>query len=358
VSTSHVDDGTLQAYLDGELSPADAQGVDAHLAQCPLCRGRLAEERALIARAAELLALAAPPDRELPPFRAGDLKSPTRLWWQVRRPLAWAATVVLALGIGTYLGSGVEQLPKSKTSADAETGAARALLVPVTPEVARREVPTKARRATAAQAAARPAAPAPGVLNEADRVARQRDEQVGVRPEAPRFTALARDAAPTAAAEKKAAAKLAASPAAAMVGRDNGRYVRKGSPISVDSARVLLGADPLVVPGLPIRAIYGAREIGSSAIVIVEQTVDSGTVIEVINGRLAAVALDQVVVTGAGAAAARPDSSSLAGRTQLGPTAAPAERRRAPSDLFSDVRGPLPPDSLQALRRRLQPLRP
>ena len=106
---SHVDDGTLHAYLDGELSPAEVQGVEAHLAQCPACRGRLDEERALITRAGELLALAAPPDRELPPFRAGDLKPPTRLWWKVRLPLAWAATLVLALGIGTYLGSGVEQ---------------------------------------------------------------------------------------------------------------------------------------------------------------------------------------------------------------------------------------------------------
>src|SRR5216117_2070663 len=72
VSMSHVDDGTLHAYLDGELSPAEAQGIDAHLAQCPACRGRLEEERALITRAGELLALAAPPDRELPPFRAAE----------------------------------------------------------------------------------------------------------------------------------------------------------------------------------------------------------------------------------------------------------------------------------------------
>src|SRR5947207_1469653 len=69
VSMSHVDDGTLHAYLDGELSAAEAQRVDAHLAQCPACRERLDVERALITRAGELLALAAPPDRELPPFR-------------------------------------------------------------------------------------------------------------------------------------------------------------------------------------------------------------------------------------------------------------------------------------------------
>src|SRR5436853_529973 len=120
VSMSHVDDGTLHAYLDGELAPAEVQGVDAHLAQCPACRERLDVERALITRAGELLALAAPPERELPPFRAGHVKPPARAWWQVRQPLAWAATVVVALGIGTYLGRGVEQPRQPETAADAE----------------------------------------------------------------------------------------------------------------------------------------------------------------------------------------------------------------------------------------------
>src|SRR5207302_7541864 len=135
----HVDDGTLHAYLDGELSPAEVQGVEAHLAQCPACRGRLDEERALITRAGELLALAAPPDRELPPFRVGDVKPPTRLWWKVRLPLAWAATVVLALGIGTYLGRGVERARQPDTTAYAPPAARRALDARASPEVVGKE---------------------------------------------------------------------------------------------------------------------------------------------------------------------------------------------------------------------------
>src|SRR5437867_2308445 len=103
---SHVDEGTLHAYLDGELPPAEARGVEAHVAECPGCRARLEEERALMARAHELLGLAAPPDRATPPFRVGDLRPPARVWWRVPVPLAWAATVVLALGIGMYLGGG------------------------------------------------------------------------------------------------------------------------------------------------------------------------------------------------------------------------------------------------------------
>src|SRR3989442_9677755 len=56
MSISHVDDGQLHAYLDGELPQAEAWRLEAHLGECPACRGRLEEQRALIARAGELLA--------------------------------------------------------------------------------------------------------------------------------------------------------------------------------------------------------------------------------------------------------------------------------------------------------------
>src|SRR6267143_2110380 len=156
VSMSHVDEGTLHAYLDGELPPAEARGIDAHLAQCLACRGRFDEERALITRAGELLALAAPPDRELPPFRAGDVKPPARLWWRVRLPLAWAATVVLALGIGTYLGRGVDRASQAQVAPDTQPTGRRALEPPVSSELAQRESRDKVRGAARTPPAAQP----------------------------------------------------------------------------------------------------------------------------------------------------------------------------------------------------------
>src|SRR2546428_7885315 len=105
VNMSHVDDGTLHAYLDAELSPVQSQDVEAHIAQCPRCRDRLEEERALIARADELLGLAAPPDPATPPVPPGDPGPPVRLWWRVGLPLAWAAPVGLALGPGASFGA-------------------------------------------------------------------------------------------------------------------------------------------------------------------------------------------------------------------------------------------------------------
>ena len=304
---SHVDDGTLHTYLDGELAPAEARGVDAHVAQCPACRERLEEERALITRAGELLALAAPPDRELPPFRAGDVRPPTRLWWRVRLPLAWAATIVLALGIGTYLGRGVEQGRRAETAADTAPARLRALEAPIRPEQAQRE----------SRVAARGTARKPAFL------------------------------------------------------RVEGRRWHdglKGSPIGVDTARALLGGDPLAVPGAPIRAVYRARELGYSAVVIVEQVLDSNTVIEVVNRRRSPMALDQVVVTAA--PAARADSVSaperaVPSRARVADSlaAAPAERAAARlsrrfANLEIQISGPVSSDSLRKLLELVQPLKP
>jgi len=102
---SHVDEGTLHAYIDGELPPAEAQAVAEHLAHCAVCRARVEEERALIARADQVLARAQPPERDLPAFRAGAGQRPVPRWRHVRVPLTWAATVVLALAMGIYVGS-------------------------------------------------------------------------------------------------------------------------------------------------------------------------------------------------------------------------------------------------------------
>jgi hypothetical protein len=323
---SHVDDGTLHAYLDGELSPPEAQGVAGHLAQCPGCRGRLEEERAVITRATKLLGRAAPPDRELPPFRAGDVQPLARLWWKARLPLAWAATVALALGIGMYVGgpSGTHRVPAAE------------------PRQPRADAAMKARRETVAALSMR--------------------DEIAASPEG-----------------KRAAAKPAAPSISGTVSLGDGRYVLKGPPVSVDSARLLLDADPLEVPNLPIRGIYRARLRGYSEVVVVEQALDASTVIEVISGRRAPIALEAAVATGAtgatGAGVERVDTPSAGARALLGrnadvpaavapmqdgppPSPLPSKARRPAADLFIDIRGPLSVDSLAALRRLLQPLRP
>jgi hypothetical protein len=95
----HVDDGSLHAFLDGELSGAERDRVASHLAECAACRTRLEEERALIARAGALLARVVPPERE--PAAFSHITS--RRGPAVPVPLAWAATVALAFAVGWYL---------------------------------------------------------------------------------------------------------------------------------------------------------------------------------------------------------------------------------------------------------------
>ena len=67
---SHVDEGRLHAYLDGELGAvgADAAEVRSHLAGCEECRRRLDEASRVRTRAAALLGDASPPESIVPPF--------------------------------------------------------------------------------------------------------------------------------------------------------------------------------------------------------------------------------------------------------------------------------------------------
>lgn len=121
----HLDEGTLHAVLDGEIESDELVAIEAHLANCPGCRSRLAEARsfrevsdALLteldaepalagailaepagARAYEsgpVFAAAAP--APMAPSTQPVKAAPSHPRWI--RPLAWAATIVLALGIG------------------------------------------------------------------------------------------------------------------------------------------------------------------------------------------------------------------------------------------------------------------
>jgi anti-sigma factor RsiW len=111
---SHVDEGCLHAYLDAIERPAGGQSddggdraaVESHLARCAECRALLADVRQVRERSASLLAVAAPTPAPQPSFadvlaRAGRTEQRRRLT-RINRlaALGWAATVVLAVGIG------------------------------------------------------------------------------------------------------------------------------------------------------------------------------------------------------------------------------------------------------------------
>lgn len=295
---SHVDDGTLHAYLDGALDAAAAAGLDAHLAGCAACRARMDEERALIARASELLARAAPPlpQREPPPLH--QLRHP-RLWWQVRTPLAWAATVVLAVAVGWYFRGEVPQ---------------RAKLEPATPaEQAARDRQVAAEAPVVAKSKTGPAA----LQNQAGAPARELD-QVAPAPRPSADLAL-----PVAAARGEL--KVAV--------RDEAEAWRS---IPLADARAILGAAPAALEGLPIRRI---QESGAG-VVVLEQALDSATVIQLFEQRA-----DHAAGLAEGRAAQR-------ARTDL----ASERLARYVGGLRVEIAGPLPVDSLSKLLERLKPI--
>src|SRR5207245_1322742 len=243
--------------------------------------------RALIARAAELLARAAPPERELPAFRPGHAKPPVRFWWQVRLPLAWAATVALALGIGTYLGerSGTRLARTVERPADLANRITQNVPALDSLAVAERQKVSERRARPSARSVTPAPAPAPS-MHEGERKER--------RAEPPAAAIRIRGANRLNAGEvapgfgdggvvAKAAAPAPSRPEMVSLGERG--YALKDAPIGVDSARLLLGRDPLAVPDLPIRGIYRARMIAYSGLVIVEQALDSTNVIAVITGR-------------------------------------------------------------------------
>jgi hypothetical protein len=108
---SHVDDGELTAYADGAYPVDDpvALRISAHLSTCGNCRTRLEQNHDLRARASEILAYASPVTREMPPFESLQTQLATSSAPRRRSiPLAWAATVIMALGLG-WFGRGMWQ---------------------------------------------------------------------------------------------------------------------------------------------------------------------------------------------------------------------------------------------------------
>ena len=105
----HVDEGQLHAYLDGELTEPgeDPREVERHLAECAECRALLEEVKLLRERGRSLLVdplpVEQPPFEEVIARASRPAPQPVRAPRRVA-PLAWAASILVALGAG-WLGS-------------------------------------------------------------------------------------------------------------------------------------------------------------------------------------------------------------------------------------------------------------
>ncbi|MEE8487956.1 MAG: hypothetical protein V3S56_07285 [Gemmatimonadota bacterium] len=107
---SHISEGLLHAHLDGAVGHDRAEEwllAEAHLSVCEDCRRRLDEARQLRDAAGEILAVASAPAVRRPDFEelvaqaAGGPKArPRSAWWHSTSHLAWAASLMLAVGAG------------------------------------------------------------------------------------------------------------------------------------------------------------------------------------------------------------------------------------------------------------------
>jgi hypothetical protein len=98
----HLDEGTVHAWLDGELPPDDAAHAARHVAACAECQALVAEARGLMAGASRIVsALDAGPAGVIPPAQRGP-SSGRRAWRRfaftpVRMSIA--ATIIVAAGL-------------------------------------------------------------------------------------------------------------------------------------------------------------------------------------------------------------------------------------------------------------------
>jgi len=113
---SHVDDGKLHTYLDGECSERERQQIEEHLSACMVCRERLVEAKTSSQRASNILAeletgpVHAPSWHEIEQRAAARKEAtPQRVW--LRPGLAWAAVIALAFGVGWISNSYWSRIP-------------------------------------------------------------------------------------------------------------------------------------------------------------------------------------------------------------------------------------------------------
>lgn len=349
---SHVDDGWIHAWLDGALLPDDPERVklEAHLAECDECRARVDAEREIRDRATGILGTVAPDAVRVEPFEKmiaarkaardaaekegreaepvpGKVDGATPITEAPRRrprmiPLAWAATLVMAVTAGWFARSlmPMRSVPM-ESAADVELTEGAVQEQPsVASPVAEEEATTPP-----------PATPVPGAREGAElqedprRDAGQAGRMAFADTQAARTEAVARAQDPDAATVRRSneeTRRLAESITADEVRMDRmtitgaaGNLITVPGPpdessaavlaniatatwvsVSEDEAAARLGRVPARIAGLPIDSLQAARHAESWLIRVV-QRLESGEDAEVVQWQ-EAIQLEQLVVTG------------------------------------------------------------
>ena len=72
----HLNDKTIQSYIDGELTESERQETASHLEKCPSCKQKAEAQRAFVDKLKESLDTLVPEDIAVPKFEFGHTASP------------------------------------------------------------------------------------------------------------------------------------------------------------------------------------------------------------------------------------------------------------------------------------------
>ena len=72
----HLNDKTIQSYIDGELTESKRQETASHLEKCPSCKQKAEAQRAFSDKLKESLDTLVPEDLDVPKFEFGHTASP------------------------------------------------------------------------------------------------------------------------------------------------------------------------------------------------------------------------------------------------------------------------------------------
>jgi hypothetical protein len=321
----HIPEEELHAYLDQALSRSQCVEIESHLAGCPSCQSLRDGIAALRDRTTALLAKLAPPRGFPPPFeslrnRAAVAANQHRRRVQV---LAWAASVVLAVGLGwtaNYLTIGHRTIAPAVAAHPVPTPAAPAITTPPLPVT-------------------------PAAVRQPSHPARSRTRRVAVKPAA--------DSTPVVALAPVVPAPVLELTSVDMPHSEPEELDGMWRTMSWDGAQAATGDQLPHIDGLPVVQVQvQSSEHGKQPLMVVAQQLASGEVIRTIEGPMSDVShlLANRAMTDPDPSIERPGDSSKATNALSHTDRTMAMQR---GDRMLAITGALPSDSLLAMIRRL-----
>lgn len=358
----HIPEEELHAYLDQALSRSQCVEIESHVAACASCRAARDGIAALRDRTTSLLSALAPSPRVTPSYETIRARHAAAALDRRHRAraVAWAASVVVAVGLG--YGTHAVLDPRFGRPAGPEAGTRPSTAIAPSPI----EVPSVApapSQSLPAPAPVAPSRPESSPVATADRRVPTNPPAMSSAPRSNGAVARAKTGAPSAASRQPPIARVeqpeptkpsdstVVEPPA--VELSSLRFPKPETELDLDglwrdlswdNARAETGEAPPRIDGLPVVQVQVQQsQGGDKPLMVVAQQLSSGEVIRTIEGSVADV------------------SKLLARRTTASTTlrALPSDSVDGTSmrrgDRMLVVTGDLPPDSLRAMIRRLNP---